>query len=89
MHHLTTLQESLSDWTDFDGAAYILSLHLGIFNEAEHDFCTTVKWVFWSNNSLGNMLYDMLETMAKEGILEVNEDQQYRWNSSWKIEDIK
>lgn len=38
------------------------------------------KWVFWSQNPIGNMLFEMLESLAEQKVIEENEDGQYRYN---------
>ena len=60
---MDTLRVALADWTDFDVSAHVLAQCLGIMpsglgmNEA--------KWVYWSDNPLGNMLYGTLERLLK------------------------
>jgi hypothetical protein len=39
--------------------------------------------VLWSDNPLGNMLSGMLTALVKEGVLEENEEQQFRYNSGY------
>ena len=45
------------------------------------------KWVYWSDNPLGNMLYGTLERLLKLGALERREepDLQYRWRSAYRV----
>jgi hypothetical protein len=40
--------------------------------------------VLWSNNPLGNMLGNMLKGLLEQGVLEENEDQQFRYNVNFK-----
>jgi len=62
---METLRVALADWTDFDASAHVLAQCLGIMpsglgmNEA--------KWVYWSDNPLGNMLYGTLERLLELG----------------------
>jgi hypothetical protein len=82
---LTTLKEALSDWTDFDFAAYDLALCLGLMS-ADIEFATRAKHVFWAANPIGTMLYQMLHELAKQSILEERDepDHQFRWNTNFK-----
>lgn len=74
-----SLKEVLKDWTDFDVAAHQLGLDIGLFTP-EETFSTDLKWVFWSNNPAGEMLYRMLRLMAETEVLERDEESmQYRW----------
>jgi hypothetical protein len=82
---METLRVALGDWTDFDISAHVLAQCLGIMptgtgmNEA--------KWVYWSDNPLGNMLYGTLERLLDLGALEKREepDLQYRWRSAYRV----
>lgn len=79
---MNTLKEHLENWNDFDGAAYSLGLSLGVFQENQS--FQELKYVFWTNNPLGNMLHEMLEELVKTEILIKNEDDQYKWNNDQK-----
>ena len=79
-----TLKEKLSDWQDLDLAAYDLAISMGIMTP-EDSFATKVKWVFWSNNPLGNALYGFLVDLVKIGVLEKNDDDQVRWNQNYNV----
>lgn len=77
---LVEFSEGLADWTDWDGAAFTLGRSLGIFSETET--FTQVKWVFWTNNPLGNALHEMLVQLTAAGVLERRDepdDIQFRW----------
>ena len=82
---METLRIALTDWTDFDMSAHVLAQCLGIMpaglgmNEA--------KWVYWSDNPLGNLLYGTLERLLELGALEKREepDLQYRWCSGYLV----
>lgn len=60
------------DWVDADVAEHALGVALGLFPES-----TTMpdyKWMFWTNNSVGNWLFQSLERLAREsGVLEQND----------------
>jgi hypothetical protein len=80
-----TLKTSLTDWQDWDFAAYDLALCLGLMSP-ETSFTTKAKHVFWSVHPIGSFLYDMLDKMVELGILEMRDepDLQYRWNKNFK-----
>ncbi|MFD5617547.1 hypothetical protein [Streptomyces yangpuensis] len=74
------LSQELAEWTDWDGAAFVVGRSLGIF--AENETFTQVKGVFWTNNPLGNALHEVLLQLAAAGVLEHREepdDIQFRW----------
>lgn len=70
--------KALTEWEDFDGAEFELGLALGIFPpEAQHS--RDVKWVFWTDNGLGNFLVHGLDVLTHLGFLEhCVEEQQWR-----------
>jgi hypothetical protein len=78
------LRELLSDWCDQDIAMYLLACSIGLMEYDEpFDEFRRVKGVFWTNNKYAEMLFAMLREMTKTGILETNEDSQFRWNQSF------
>ena len=81
-----TLKEALTDWTDWDGAAFELACALGLIKNEPFMFQTHAKHVFWSNNPLGNALHEALQKLVGLGILEEREepDNQFRWNPHFK-----
>jgi len=81
------LADDLGDWTDVDGAQYVLGRALGLF--ADQTF-VQVKWVFWANNPLGQALYDMLHDLVKAGVLEhrVEPDDQFGWRTATPLDGL-
>ncbi|GIF78619.1 hypothetical protein Asi02nite_81370 [Asanoa siamensis] len=75
------LADALAEWTDVDGAQYELGRTVGLF--ADRTFFQ-VKWVFWSNNPLGQALCDMLHALVKAGVLDYRDepDNQFRWKTA-------
>ena len=75
------LADDLAQWTDGDGAQYELGRSLGLFSDRSF---MQVKWVFWSNNPLGQALWDMLHALVKAGVLEYRDepDHQFRWRTA-------
>lgn len=73
------LSEELAEWTDWDGAAFVVGRSLGIF-DASVTF-TKVKAVFWTDNPLGNALHEVLLQLVAAGVLERREepDEQFMW----------
>ncbi|MFF4262042.1 hypothetical protein ACFY7Y_36725 [Streptomyces virginiae] len=74
------LSKGLADWTDWDGAAFVVGRSLGIFPKDET--FTQVKGVFWTDNPLGNALHEVLLRLTAAGVLERREepdDIQFRW----------
>ena len=72
------LADELADWTDWDRAGYVLGLQLGVLTG---NFATKNKHVFWTDNTVGNGLHDVLLALSRAGILERREepDEQFRW----------
>jgi hypothetical protein len=78
------LRDALIDWTDMDIAGYLLGLCLGLYKE-EVLFSTQLKHVFWTDNSIGNMLTRMLMELAAAGVLEHDEEEtRVRWRRTFK-----
>jgi hypothetical protein len=73
-----TFAESLADWTDADGAAYRLAVELGAI-DGDIPF-TKAKWVFWTDNPLGNGLHTALLALVEAGVLESRGEDEFRWN---------
>ncbi|NNN30990.1 hypothetical protein HLK59_11530 [Streptomyces sp. S3(2020)] len=73
------LAKDLADWTDWDSAAFEVGRSLGIFGESET--FAQVKWVFWTDNPLGNALHEVLLQLVSARVLERREepDEQFRW----------
>jgi hypothetical protein len=65
---METLRTALSDWTDFDVSAHLLAQCLGIMPSQQE--MKESKWVYWSENPLGTMLYSTLQRLVELGVLE-------------------
>ncbi|MEV6279837.1 hypothetical protein [Nocardia sp. NPDC051832] len=83
------LSVELAEWTDWDGAAYIVGRALGVFS-AEEGFLD-VKGVFWSANPLGEGLHRALGALADAGVLERRDepDTQFRWSKSQPNDPVR
>lgn len=70
----------LGDWTDWDGAAFLLGRALGVFPESAE--FPRVKGVFWTENALGDALHEVLVVLSGAGVLERRDvpDEQFRWH---------
>jgi hypothetical protein len=82
------LAEDLLEWTDVDVASYELGRAVGLFQDRTF---LEVKGVFWSNNPLGRVLYDILGALATAGVLEYREqpDDQFRWKTAAPLDSLK
>lgn len=79
-----TLSSSLREWTDSDGAAYHLAVALGVI-EPGTSFAES-KWIFWSDNPLGNGLHAALLALVDAGVIESRHDEAFRWKSDSSAE---
>jgi hypothetical protein len=72
------LHKQLDDWTDWDGAAFLVGRALGLF---ERSTFLDVKGAFWTDNRLGNGLHTVLLDLVEAGVLERRQepDEQFRW----------
>jgi hypothetical protein len=77
----TSLKHYLKDWRDIDNLQYEIALRLGVIS-IDQSFQTDVKWVFWTDNPLGNMLYDIISSLEESGFIEQNDILQYRWKGN-------
>jgi len=75
---------ALADWEDWDVAEFALGAAIGLWGPS-HPLFLHDKWVFWSNNPLGNALHEVLLRLADVGVLEHRDepDDQFRWNPRW------
>ena len=62
----------LSQWHDSDSAGFHLAVSLGALPE---DAWFENKWVFWTDNPLGNGLHAALLALVSAGLLEYDEDE--------------
>lgn len=87
---IASLKERLSDWTDWDRAAYELGACLGFCVDfgAPHDqdLWNGVKSVIRSRNALSDALIEFLGSLTVAGVLEMrdNPDIAYRWNPNYE-----
>lgn len=79
-----TLKELLEDWTDADVAAFHLARCLGVMGP-DVPAMASAKHVFWSSNSVGDTLYQMLQLLVGTGVMEHDEEEsRYRWSPAFK-----
>jgi hypothetical protein len=76
--------DSLAEWTDADGAAYQLAIELGIIG-SNTSFVES-KWIFWTDNPLGNGLHAALLALVDAGVLETRDDEAFRWKPSFTVQ---
>jgi hypothetical protein len=70
----------MAEWHDWDGAAYELAVSLGVLDPGMTYQAS--KWLFWTDNLVGNALHQMLLALVEAGALESNEDDQFRWDAA-------
>ena len=61
----------MSAWQDSDGAAYELAVSLGALPPGDFP---KHKWIFWTDNPLGNGLHGALFALVSAGLLEYDEE---------------
>ncbi len=84
-----TFQELFADWVDADVAMLYLAIALGMTDLDESGWGYVVG-VFYTNNAVSKSLYNLIEQFTEQGLLEMNELQQYRWNKDYeKHEDFE
>ena len=63
-----------------------IAVVLGLVPDTAKAFSKDYKWLYWSKNKWGNMLYQMLSELAEIGFLEYDdEEQRYRTNPEFEI----
>jgi hypothetical protein len=79
-----TLREELSEWTDWDVAAFALAQSLGLMLP-EVRFHLEAKHVFRTDYPVGNALHQILLELVAVGVLENRDepDDQFRWNHAF------
>lgn len=82
------LKVRLAKWRDWDGAAYELGVVLGLWMDygapIGEDPWHGLKHIFWTDNPLGNALYNSLIELVNAGVLETQEDKlSFRWNPNY------
>ena len=85
---LIRLSEKLVDWTDIDIAAHELAIILGVVDESRESFQKEFKWLYWSDNQYGKLLYRMINDLVLIDFLEFDEEEQ-RVRSNKDLEIIK
>lgn len=83
-----TLKERLAGWVDWDGASWHVGVCLGFWPDfgapPGEDPWFGHKGTIWSNNPLGNAIAELIHGLVAEGMLEENNEQQFRWNPEYK-----
>jgi len=81
---MATLRGELTEWHDWDGAAYVLARSLGII-EPGYNFQADTKGLFWTANPLGDTLHAILRSLAGAGVLEERDGfEEFRWNPDFR-----
>lgn len=76
----------LRDWTDWDDAGWQMGILLGLWKSTTEDplsYAVKNKYVFWSNNKLGNALSAILDDLVVRGVMKhrLNEDEEHQYRS--------
>lgn len=81
-----SLHDSLTNWQDWDGAAYHLAKRLGLIDSTED--VGGRKGMLWSDNPVGSALHQCLNALVDAGILERRDESniQFRWNPKFSLE---
>lgn len=77
---MISLKEALKNWMDVDVAQYRLAKCLGVIDA--HATFQETKYLWWTNSDIGSIIYNLLESMKDEGLLEYRDesgDYQFRW----------
>lgn len=83
---MDNFRSKLSEWRDFDTAAFHLAVTLGVLDNTARA-ATEAKHVFWSSNALGDGLREILDTLVRLGCLQYDQDsQRFRWNPDFSWE---
>jgi hypothetical protein len=83
--NVLSLKKSLSEWTDFDVAAYWLAVALGIVDATDFKQFGPLKWLFWTANPIEEGLAEVLDKLVELGVLQKQSGPQYRWNPAFAI----
>lgn len=84
--------ESMTEWTDIDMACASLATAIGILkypsSKPGQDPWDGHKWIFWTNNPLGNGLYEILHRLVDLGVLDYRDDPdtQLRWSPTFSVD---
>lgn len=82
---METIQELFNDWVEADESVYYLARLLGLMDKDNSQVTFYDVMGFCNDNTeFTRTMYHMLERMVEGGMLESNEDKQYRWNKSFK-----
>ncbi|QDT38507.1 hypothetical protein [Stratiformator vulcanicus] len=84
---LQPLKDSLKEWVESDVAEFELAVLLGLVGPSGEEFRRR-KWVWWSNNPIGNGLHAMLATLVEAKVLEYDEEsERYRFNEQFNLNE--
>ena len=85
MQGKANIRSLFEDWVEPDFAEYYLACLLGMMTfKPGMDEWIRVKSVFDTNNEVSRALFKLLECAVEVGLLEKNDDGQYRWNKEFE-----
>lgn len=88
-----SLSTRLAEWTDWDVAMWHVAVLIGLWDDCGNppgqghkedgptDNWNGHKGTIWSSNATSRTLGDVLAVLVRAGILECNEERQYRWRA--------
>lgn len=77
--------KSLNNYTDIDLIGFMIAKDLGIIDD-KYNYHLDCKHVFNSKNIIGDLIYEFIEDLVKNGVLEEDPDNfmKLRWNPKFK-----
>ncbi len=77
---------NFEDYEDFDVVSWQIAVDLGIIDPEQYNLAVDCKHVFWSNHPVGGAIYQFIENLVQQGLLEENpeEPSQFRWNRNYR-----
>lgn len=84
-HSKIDIRSLFTDWVEPDVSCYYMACLLGmlIYSDDQAEW-RNVKGIFNTNNPISTATFHLLECLVSEGLLESNEDTQYRWNRDYE-----
>ena len=85
MNESLDIRKLFRDWVEPEVAEYYFACLIGIMVlDESQDGWMRVKAVFNTNNPVENCMFAMLEQAVAKGMLEKNDEFQYRWNPTFE-----
>lgn len=87
VENVVNVVDNPDSWLDFDVIQHEVALRLGLYqNEQNPEPCMRdFKWLYWTSNVYSNELCKIVASMVTMGLLERNEEEQYRWAKNFRV----